>query len=48
MNVELKSALEDQNRAQADASETSLAQYDVVTQVTQARVDRGHLSNWKT
>lgn len=37
MDVELKSALEDRNRAQADASETSLAQDDVVTQ---ARVDR--------
>lgn len=37
MDVELKSALEDRNRAQADASETSLAQDDVVTQ---AREDR--------
>lgn len=37
MDVELKSALEDRNRAQADASETSLAQDDVVTQ---ARIDR--------
>lgn len=37
MDVELRSALEDRNRAQADASETSLAQDDVVTQ---ARDDR--------
>lgn len=37
MDVELKSALEDRNRAQADASETSLAHDDVVTQ---ARIDR--------
>lgn len=37
MEVELRSALEDRNRAQADASETSLAQDDVVTQ---ARIDR--------
>lgn len=37
MEVELRSALEGQNRAQADASETSLAQDDVVTQ---ARCDR--------
>lgn len=37
MEVELRSALEGQNRAQADASETSLAQDDVVSQ---ARIDR--------
>lgn len=37
MDVELKSALEDRNRAQADASESSLAQDDVVLQ---AREDR--------
>lgn len=37
MDVELRSALEDRNRAQADASESSLAQDDVVTQ---AREDR--------
>lgn len=37
MEVELRSALEDRNRAQADASEGSLAQDDVVSQ---ARSDR--------
>lgn len=37
MEVELHSALEGQNRAQADASETSLAHDDVVVQ---ARIDR--------
>lgn len=37
MEVELGSALEDRNRAQADASETSLAHDDVVAQ---ARIDR--------
>lgn len=37
MEVELKSAFEDRNRAQADASESSLAQDDVVSQ---ARIDR--------
>lgn len=37
MEVELRSALEDRNRAQADASESSLAQDDVVSQ---ARADR--------
>ncbi|XP_031631852.1 bicaudal D-related protein homolog isoform X2 [Contarinia nasturtii] len=37
MEVELRSALEDRNRAQADASESSLAQDDVVSQ---ARSDR--------
>lgn len=37
MDVELRSALEERNRAQADASESSLAQDDVVSQ---ARIDR--------
>lgn len=37
MDVELKSAFEDRNRAQADASESSLAQDDIVSQ---ARNDR--------
>lgn len=37
MEVELRSALEDRNRAQADASENSLAHDDVVAQ---ARIDR--------
>lgn len=37
MEVELRSALEDRNRAQADASESNLAQDDVVSQ---ARNDR--------
>lgn len=37
MDVELRSALEDRNRAQADVSESSLAQDDVVSQ---AREDR--------
>lgn len=37
MEVELRSALEDRNRAQADASESSLAHDDVVAQ---ARIDR--------
>lgn len=37
MEVELRSALEDRNRAQADASEGSLAQDDVVST---ARADR--------
>lgn len=37
MDVELRSALEERNRAQADASENSLAHDDVVTQ---ARSDR--------
>lgn len=39
MEVELRSALEERNRAQADASEGSLAQDDVVTQARNDRDD---------
>lgn len=39
MDVELRSALEERNRAQADASEGNLAQDDVVAQARNDRDD---------